>query len=237
MKAKSLLMVLFIMFVLTGKVAAAKALFVDDFEAGLSDDWIVGHLDGQSVWEVVELDGNSVLKVDSTGAGWTGATVDEVASIKDYNELWATCKFMAEQDIGSCNELGLLTNPDVLSGNWYLSTCEGGAEIGIDQCAVSWHSRVAYPWELDQWYNMKVMVSKDGTMCCRMWPVGDDEPTDWNTEVTMTTHLDEDGVGLMSYNCITYFDDVIVAATEDSLVMTVSPQEKLTTVWGAVKSE
>ena len=237
MKARNSLMALFIMFVFLG-IANAKPLFVDDFEAGLSDDWIISHLDGQSVWEVVDLDGNSVLKVDSTGAGWTGATVDEVASIGDYDELWATCRFMAEQDIGSCNELGLLTIPDALSGNWYLSTCEGGAEIGIDQCAVSWHSRVGYTWKLDQWYNMKVMVSKaDGTIYGKMWPEGDDEPEDWNTQATLSTHLDEDGVGLMSYNCVTYFDDVIVASAEDLLVMMVSPKGKLAVVWGAVKSD
>lgn len=235
MKARDILTALFIMFALS-VTANAKPLFVDDFEAGLSDDWIIGHLDGQSQWEVVTLDGNSVLKVDSTGGGWTGATVDGVASMGDYNELWAVCRFMAEQDIGSCNELGLLTNPDSLSGNWYLSTCEGGQEIGIDQCAVSWHARVPFQWELDTWYNMKVMVSKDGTIYGRMWPEGDDEPDDWNTQVTLTTHMDEDGVGLMSYNCITYFDDVIVATAEDLLTMAVSPGEKLTVTWGDVKS-
>jgi len=235
MKVRNILVVFSIMFALS-VTANAKPLFVDDFEAGLSDDWIIVHLDGQSNWEVVTLDGNSVLKVDSTGAGWTGASVDGVASLGDYNELWAVCRFMAEQDIGSCSELGLLTNPDSLNGNWYLSTCEDGQEIGIDECSVIWHARVPFQWELDTWYNMKVMVSKDGTIYGKMWPEGDDEPEDWNTQETLTSHLDEDGVGFMSYNCITYFDDIIVATAEDLLVMAVSPGEKLTLTWGAVKT-
>ena len=95
MKAKDILTLLFITFAIS-VTANAKPLFVDDFEAGLSDGWIIGHLDGQSEWEVVKLDGNSVLKVDSTGGGWTGATVDGIASMGDYNELWAVCRFMAQ---------------------------------------------------------------------------------------------------------------------------------------------
>ena len=235
MKARNILTMLFTMFALLG-MANAEPLFVDDFEAGLSDDWVIGHLSGQSEWEVVDLDGNSVLRVDSTGGGWTGATVDALASIGEHDQLWATCRFMAEQDVGSCNELGLLTNPDTLNGNWYLATCEGGSEIGIDECNVAWHNRVSYPWELNQWYNMEVMVSKDAIMYGKMWPVEDNEPEDWNTQETLASHLDEDGVGLMSYNCISYFDDVIVAPAEDSLVMMVSPEEKLAVTWGAMKS-
>lgn len=235
MKARSILTTMSMMFVLLG-IANAEPLFTDDFEAGLSDGWIVGHLSGQSQWEVVDLDGNSVLRVDSTGGGWTGATMDAVASLGVHDELWATCKFMAEQSIESCSELGLLTSPDTLNGNWYLATAEGGAEIGIDECAVVWHNRVSYPWELDRWYNIKIMVSKDGVMSGKMWLVDDDEPEDWNTQETLGTHLDEDGVGLMSYNCISYFDDVIVASSEDSLAMAVSPKEKLAITWGMVKS-
>jgi len=235
MKTRSILAALFTMFILMG-IANAKPLFMDDFEAGLSDDWVINHLDGQSQWEVVDLDGNSVLKVDSTGGGWTGASVDAVAGLGTYDELWATCKFMAAQDIGSCTELGLLTNPDELNGNWYLATCEGGAEIGIDECSIVWHNRVPYPWELDLWYNIKIMVSKDGVMSGKMWLVDDDEPEDWNTQETLATHLDEDGVGLMSYNCISYFDDVIVAPAEDLLAMAVLPGEKLAITWGMVKS-
>jgi len=109
-------------------------------------------------------------------------------------------------------------------------------ERGIDECAVAWHVRVPFSWELDQWYYIKTMVSGDGTMSGKMWLEGDDEPGDWNTEETLTSHLEEDGVGLGSYNCISYFDDVIVAASEASLVSPVAPEEKLTSYRGAVKT-
>ncbi len=234
MKTKSLLISLFVMLMLSG-VAGSKTLFTDDFEGKAKGDWVFGNLEGKGVWEVIKFEGRWVFKVTSIGA-WTGATVDGVASLKDYDEIWATCKFRVEEDINSCNELGLLTNPDSLTGNWYLSTCEGGSEIGIDECAVAWHGRVPYKWELGKWYNAKIMVSKDGTMYGKMWPEGDDESKGWLTQGSLTSHLDEDGVGLMSYHCITYFDDVIVASTEDSLgPMAVSPGDKIATLWGNVK--
>ena len=217
-------------------VANAKTLFFDDFEGGTKGKWVFADLDGKGKWETATFDGRGVFKVDSNGA-WTGATVDGVASLKDYDELWATCKFRAEQEIGSCNELGLLTNPEALSGNWYLSTCEGGSEVGIDECGVAWHSRVAYKWELDEWYNMKIMIAKDDTMYGKMWPEGEDEPAKWLTQEKLTSHLDEDGVGLMSYQCVTYFDDVVVASDEQSLTpKSVLPKGKLAVSWGQIKS-
>ncbi len=216
-------------------IAFANTLLVDDFESGLN--WVITNIDGEGKWEVVVEDGNSVLRVDALGGAWTGATVDAVAGLNEYDELWATCRFKAEQDIGSCSELGLLTNPDELGGNWYFATCEGGQEIGIDECGIAWHGRVSYEWKLDQWYNMKIMVSsEDETLYCKMWAVGEAEPADWLTQEILASRLDEDGVGLMSYNTITYFDDVVVAASEESLNPTsVDMTGKLSTMWGKIK--
>lgn len=218
-------------------IAFADTLFGDDFESGLASYWVVTDIDGEGKWEVVVEDGNSVLKVDALGGAWTGASVDSIASLEEYDELWAACRFKAQQDIGSCSELGLLTNPNELNGNWYLATCEGGQEIGIDECAIAWHNRVSYEWQLDQWYNMKIMVSsKDETLYVKMWAEGETEPEDWLTNEVLTSHLDEDGVGVMSYNTITYFDDVIVATSEESLVTaSVDMTGKLSMTWGKIK--
>ena len=239
MKTRSPLMTLLPMLLFASfsfLVANAETLFVDDFEGGTKGKWVFADLEGKGKWGAAKFEGRGVFKVDSIGA-WTGATVAGVASLKDHDELWATCKFKCEQDIGSCNELGLLTNPKELRGNWYLATCEGGGEVGIDECGVAWHGRVPYKWELDKWYNMKIMVSKDKTMYGKMWPEGGDEPSKWLTQETLTSRLDEDGVGLMSYHCITYFDDVIVASSEESLVpKAVSPKGKLAVSWCKIKS-
>lgn len=236
MKARNSLIILLLLVSFTFSVANAETLFVDDFEGGTKGKWVFGDLEGKGKWEAAKFEGRGVFKVTSIGA-WTGATVDGVASLKNYDELWATCKFRAEQDIGSCNELGLLTNPGNLTGNWYLSTAEGGNEVGIDECAVAWHGRVAYKWELNKWYNSKIMVSKDKTMYGKMWPEGENEPSKWLTQEKLTSHFDEDGVGLMSYHCITYFDDVIVASSEESLVpKAVSSKSKLAISWGKIKS-
>ena len=233
---KTLGLIVLLMFVFSG-FATAKMLFFDDFEDKAKGDWVFSDLEGKGVWEVTKLDGKGVFKVTSTNA-WTGATVDGVASLKDYDEIWATCKLRAEQGIQSCNELGLLTNPDVLTGNWYLSTCEGGSEIGIDEAGVAWHGKIPFVWELDKWYNIKIMVSKDGNIYGKMWAEGDKEPNKWLTESKLTSHLDEDGVGFISYHDITYFDDVIVATSEETLLpMAVSPDNKLAICWGKVKSK
>ena len=80
------------------------------------------------------------------------------------------------------------------------------------------------------------MVEKGGTMYGKMWAEGDKEPSKWMTQEKLTSHLDEDGVGFVSYHCITYFDDVVVATSEDSLVpMMVSSEGKLAVRWGEVK--
>jgi len=234
MKARLSLVLSLFMMAFCGS-AIAGTLFVDDFEVK-AKKWVFSDIEGKGIWEVTKFEGKGVFKVTSIGA-WTGATVDGVASLKDHDEIWAICKFKAEQDIGSCNELGLLANPQVLIGNWYLSTCEGGNEIGIDEAGIKWHGRIPYKWELDKWYNMKIMVSKDETMYGKMWLEGDAEPKEWLTQEKLTSHLDEDGVGLISYHCITYFDDVIVATSEEALTpIMVSRKEKLTISWGKLKS-
>ena len=236
MKAVNSLTIILLLFA-GFSIAFADTLFSDDFEGGLKDYWVVTDIDGEGKWEVVVEAGNSMLKVDALSGAWTGATVDSIASLKEYGQLWATCRFKAEQDIGSCSELGLLSNPDELKGNWYLATCEGGKEIGIDECGIAWHGRVPYEWKLDQWYNVKIMVSsKDETLYGKMWAEGEAEPEDWLTQEILTSRLDEDGVGLMSYNAITYFDDVIVATSEESLVTTsVDMTGKLSMTWGKIK--
>lgn len=231
---KKLVLAMLLMFVLSG-LTFAETLFYDDFEGKIKNNWVFADAEGKGVWEITKLDGKGVFKATSIGA-WTGAAVDGVASLKDNNEIWATCKFRAEQGIQSCNELGLLTNPESLSGNWYLSTCEGGSEIGIDEAAVAWHGRIPFKWELDKWYSIKIMVEKGGTFYGKMWAEGDKEPDKWMTQENLASHLDEDGVGFVSYHCITYFDDVVVATSEGSLVpMMVSPEEKLAVCWGKVK--
>jgi len=95
MKFGAFFLALVLIFAFSCTVKAAN-LFSDDFENGLSDDWVVFHLDGAPVWEVVEEDGNSVLKVDSSGAGWTGATFDGVAGLDGNAEIWAICRFRVE---------------------------------------------------------------------------------------------------------------------------------------------
>ncbi|MBM3210803.1 hypothetical protein FJZ33_01185 [Candidatus Poribacteria bacterium] len=228
-----LILTLLVLFVFVS-FAGARTLFFDDFEGKAKGNWVFTDVEGKGTWEVTKFDGKGVLKAASINA-WTGATVDGVASLKNHNEIWASCMFLCEQDITSCNELGLLTDPKTIPGNWYLSTCEGGNEIGIDEANIAWHGRIPFKWELGKWYRMKIMVSKD-TIYGKMWLDKDKEPDKWLTQAKMTTHLEEDGVGLISYHCITYFDDVIVATDEKSLVaMAVSSGNKLAVAWGSIK--
>lgn len=235
MRVTQNLTIIFLFFV-AFNIAFAETLLFDDFESGLEEYWIVTDIDGAGKWEVIAEDGNSMLRVDALGDAWTGATVDGIASLEEHDALWATCRCKVQQDIGSCSELGLLANPDDLGGNWYLATCEGGTEIGIDECGIAWHARVPYEWALDRWYNMKVMVaSQDNTLYAKMWAEGEAEPEDWLTQETLTSRLDEDGVGLMSYNAITYFDDVIVATNEESLTTSVDMKGKVSMTWGKIK--
>lgn len=215
-------------------VANAKTLFFDDFEKGLSKQWVFGDIEGKGKWEVVEEKGNKVLKADTTGS-WSGATVDGVGSLKEYGELWATDRVKVDAATGEI-ELGLLTNPKELRGNWYLDL-RIGKDLMIDQCAIHAHNPVApVPIKGGKWYRMKIAVIKD-TFHGKMWAEDEDEPKDWMIKAKVLTHLDEDGVGVMAYHTVAYFDDIIVADSEEALKPAVVDRRgKLPVTWGKIKS-
>jgi hypothetical protein len=195
MKATTVIAVLLLVFAV---YANAKTIFVDDFEGETKGDWVFFDLEGKGIWEVVDFEGRGVFKVNAIDA-WPVATVDGVASLADYDKIWATCSFMVEEGIESCTELGLLINPDNIPGNCYFATCEGGNEVGIDEATLAWHGRVPFKWGLGIWYKMKIMVSNEGTLYGKMWKENEDEPAEWTTQEALASHLDEDGVGLGVY--------------------------------------
>lgn len=233
MKIQTVLFLLLLVFINFGS-AGAKPLFFDDFEGGLSKQWLFGDLEGKGKWEVVDDKGNKVLKVDATGA-WSGASVDEVGSLKKYGELWATDRVKVDAATGEI-ELGLLTNPEELRGNWYLDLRIGN-DLMVDECAIKAHNPIApVPIKGGKWYRMKIAVIKD-TFYGKMWAEDENEPKDWMINAKMTSHLDEDGTGVMAYHTVAYFDDIIVADSEESLApLAVNKEEKLPIVWGEIKS-
>lgn len=236
MKVSIYLLTLPLFLVATGTVALAVGpLYSDDFEGGLNKDWTFADLEGKGKWEVVQEKGNKVLKVDATGA-WSGASVDKVASLKAHKELWATDRVKVEAATGEI-ELGLLTNPTVLNGNWYLDL-RIGQDLMIDEAGVLANSPVApVPIQAGKWYRMKIAVIKE-TFYGKMWAEDEAEPKDWMLNAKVTSHLDEDGAGVLAYHTIAYFDDFIVADSEDSLAfLAVSPKERLTTMWGRIKAQ
>jgi len=227
------LFLLFILFASCG-ITVAKTLFWDDFEGSLHGDYEVISTGGNATWQLDVLDGNGVYKAESPAGVASCAVVDDVASLKQYPEIWATVKFQSEGNSDSCAELGLLIDPKILNGNWFFATCEGGAEVGIDESWVAWHNRVPYQWQLSQWYTMKILVT-DKILHGKIWAEGEDEPSDWMTQETLTSHLDEDGVGLCNWQQVTFFDDLIVADSEDSLTMAVNSRGKLASKWATIK--
>ncbi|MBM3235038.1 hypothetical protein FJZ31_01940 [Candidatus Poribacteria bacterium] len=232
MKIQTALFLMLLLVLASFGIAHAKALFFDDFEGGLSKQWFSGDLEGKGKWEVVDDKGNKVLKVDAT-ASWSGASVDGVASLKEHGELWATDRVKVDAATGEI-ELGLLTNPKELSGNWYLDLRIGN-DLMVDECAIKAHNPVApVPIKGGKWYRMKIAVIKE-TFYGKMWAEDESEPKDWMISAKILSHLDEDGVGVMAYHTVAYFDDIIVAAGEDELVMAVSSSEKLATTWAKTK--
>jgi len=80
------LLIFFILVLGVFSIADAKTLFIDDFEGKVKGDWGFTDAEGKGVWEVAKVDGRGVFMVTSIGA-WTGACVDGVASIKNYDEI------------------------------------------------------------------------------------------------------------------------------------------------------
>lgn len=237
MRTIKTLLLLFILFI-SCRITTASPLFWDDFEGGLHGDYIIANAGGEGKWEAVVVDGNGVYKGTAPEGCTTYATVDGVASMKEYDEIWATVKFKSENAAGSSDaELGVLSNPDnPFEGNWYFATETGSSEVGIDESWIAWHNRVPYPdWKFGQWYTMKIALI-DGILHGKIWVVGKEEPADWITSAKLTSHLDEDGIGLSTYQETTYYDDLIVASSENSLAMAVSSREKLATTWAKIKA-
>ena len=55
-------MLLVFLVIMTSGIANAKVLFSDNFEAGLSNDWVFSERGGQDVWKVVDEKGNKILQ-------------------------------------------------------------------------------------------------------------------------------------------------------------------------------
>ena len=234
MKTIMIFPITFILVLSTFAVANAEMLFADDFEGGLSKDWVIANHNGVGEWKVAKEGGNQFLQ--KTGGAWTIISVDGVASPKDHKEIWATARIRcdgATKDEGT--EVGLLINPEVAQGNWYFTVRAQSGQAGFDELAVSWHSLTPYKeWEIGKWHRIKIAII-DETFFGKVWPDGKDEPKDWIAEVKLTSHLDEDGVGAGTDTIEVSFDDFIVAESEDSLVMAVSSKEKLPITWGKIK--
>ncbi len=215
-------------------MANADTIFSDDFEAGLGDMWVFSDKGGQGDWNVVEEDGNHILQ--KTGSSWTIISVDGVAGVDGGKEIWAKARIrcdVATADEGA--EVGLLINPTNSTGNWYFTVRATSGQAGFDEMGVAWHELAPYPdWSVGEWHQMKLAVIGD-TFYGKVWPDGDDEPEDWTRQTTMTSHLDQDGVGFGTDTNEVSFDDLIVADGEDSLILAVDPKEKLSVAWGMLK--
>ena len=213
----------------------ADTLFSDDFEAGLGDMWVFSDdLGGAGDWNVVEEDGNNILQ--KTGDGWMIISVDGVGGVDGGKEVWARVRMRCDEaaaDEGA--EFGLLINPANAIGNWYFTVRATSGQASFDELGIAWHNPVPYPdWSVGDWHQVKIAVIGD-TFYGKVWPDGDDEPEDWVSQTTLTSHLDQDGVGFGTDTNEISFDDLIVADAEDSLISAVDPGEKLSVAWGMVK--
>jgi len=220
-----------------GALAAnTDTLFSDDFEAGLGNMWVFSERGGEGDWNVVKENGNGILQ--KTGSSWTIISVDGVGGVSDGKEVWATARIrcdVAAADEGT--ELGLLTNPDDSSGNWYFTVRAISGQAGFDELSKTWHALVPYPdWSVGEWHRVKIAVI-DGVFYGKVWSDGDDEPGDWISQIELTSHLEEDGVGFATDTNEVSFDDLIVGDSEDSLASAVDPGDKLSVAWGKVKTD
>ena len=90
-------------------------------------------------------------------------------------------------------------------------------------------------WKVGKWHQIKVAIINK-TFFGKVWPDGATEPKDWITEIEITTHLDEGGVGAGTDTIEVSFDDLVVADNEDDLTLAVNLRGKLPLTWGKLKS-
>ena len=109
-------------------------------------------------------------------------------------------------------------------------------QAGFDELAVAWHDLVPYDsWSVGDWHYAKVAVIDD-IFYGKVWLDGDPEPADWITKTTLTSHLDQDGVGFAVDTNEVSFDDLVVSDDESGLVLSVDVVGKLPLTWGNIKS-
>ena len=230
-------------------VANAKTLFADDFEAGrIGEDW-VEVTEGAARWKIANERGDKFLQqAAEPGGGVTILSVDGIASLNDYKEIWVSVRIRVEkgaEDLGPM--VGMLIKLDVPKGNWFFTVRALSGEAGFArpglEAGFKWHSMTRYKdWKVRNWHRVKIALIDEPPawpiLFAKIWPDGTDEPKDWTTQVSVISHLEHDGVGLGTHNTPAFFDDFVVADNEADLdTLAVNPTEKLSITWGRIKSQ
>ena len=80
----------------------------------------------------------------------------------------------------------------------------------------SWESmlridqKVAFPWEIDRWYTMKLEVrtgKDEATVRGKVWPKGEPEPDAWTVEAVDPHPIEKGSPGLTGYSPAELFFD------------------------------
>jgi outer membrane protein assembly factor BamB len=74
--------------------------------------------------------------------------------------------------------------------------------------------KVAFPWEVDRWYTMKLRVdaeAEQATVRGKVWPKGEPEPAAWNVEAVDPHPIEVGSPGLTGYSpAELFFDNVTI---------------------------
>ena len=115
------------------------------------------------------------------------ARADGYITAPDANNYTMEADFYSTEERGKVADMGLINSRYTLTMNGKVDQKTGKRDVHI----TSWDARprldkfATFDWQPGEWYHAKFRVeNKAGKVMCKVWPKGEDEPSDWLIEFT-----------------------------------------------------
>ena len=177
-------------------------MYTEDFEKLPVGAGIAGWINAtSSKFIVVEMDGGKVLKKTNDSPKPPLARADGYITGPDAHDYTIEADVYAEEVRGKTAEMGLINSRYTLTMDGK-PDAEGKRRVHI----TSWDARPrldevkTYDWQPNTWYHIKFRIENaTGMAMCKVYPKGEQEPTDWLIKFTDPSPNPSGAAGVYGY--------------------------------------
>lgn len=192
-----------------GRVRVLRYLpFEEDFEStevGSRPSYMMAYL---IRWAVEELDGNRVL-----AKGPAPVQIDRHITFLGHP---AETDYTIESDLRGTKDRRRMPDMGLINSGYTMELLGDHQRLQLRswQAGLRMMEQISFPWDPDVWYRMKLEVrEQDGAALVRgkVWPLGEDEPTEWSLSVTDPLPISQGAPGLSAFSPTpVYYDNIRV---------------------------